>query len=122
MPASIPDKPLNEIKRDDLLHLQMIIEQALLNAELLFKWKTPFFYVDKRPICYLNQTKDYVDVGFWNATHLTVFQEFMTADGRKMIKSLRYESIEAINDDVLTAVVKETYEIREKNSGNRFFY
>lgn len=104
----------SEPYRSMLLHLQLVIENTLPDAELLFKWKVPFFYVEKRPICYLNQSKDYVDVGFWNAAHLTVFQEHMTTDGRKMMKSLRYKSLEAINDDVLMAIVKEAYEMRDK--------
>lgn len=96
------------------MHLQLIIQQTLKDADLLFKWKMPFYYVDKRPICYLNQTKDYVDVGFWNAAHLTVFQEQMTRDGRKIMKSLRYKSLTDINEHVLVAIVKEAYQIRDK--------
>ncbi|NNL16854.1 MAG: DUF1801 domain-containing protein [Flavobacteriaceae bacterium] len=40
------------------------MEQTIQDAELKLKWKVPFYYVDKRPVCYLDQSKDYVDVGF----------------------------------------------------------
>ncbi|WP_142783799.1 DUF1801 domain-containing protein [Changchengzhania lutea] len=95
-----------------LIHVQFLIEKAVPNANLLFKWNVPFFYIDKRPFCYLNQTKDYVDLGFWNVTDLKRFQEYLISDGRKVVKSLRYRTIEDINEEVLLAVIKETYTIR----------
>lgn len=97
-----------------LIHLKSIIEHTILEADLKFKWKVPFYYVDSHPICYLNQTKDYVDVGFWNAAHLTKNLEHMTTAGRKMMKSLRYKKLEDINDAILMEIVKEAYEIRDK--------
>lgn len=98
------------------MHLQTIIEQTIPNANLLFKWKVPFYYVDKRPLCYIHRPvrKDYVDVGFWNAAHLTQLQEHMTKDGRKVMKSLRYKSLEGINTEVLIAIVTEAYRVRDK--------
>jgi hypothetical protein len=102
--------------RSMLLHLQMVIEHTLPDAELKFKWKVPFYYVNDRPICYLNQSKDYVDVGFWNAAHLTVNLEHMTTAGRKMIKSLRFRSIEEINDKILVEILQNAYVIRNKKN------
>ncbi len=58
----ILNKP--EPYRSLLLHLQMVIELTVLDVELKFKLKVPFYYVEKRPVCFLNQSKDYVDVGF----------------------------------------------------------
>ena len=37
--------------RSMLLHLQMVIEHTMPDAELKFKWKVPFYYVNDRPIC-----------------------------------------------------------------------
>lgn len=99
--------------RSILLHLQILIEHTIPDAELLSKWKVPFYYAGIRPICYLNHTKDYVDVGFWNAAHLTNHTESMTTDGRKMMKSLRYKTLSDIDDEVLMEAVKEAYEIRD---------
>ena len=100
--------------RSMLLHLQMVIEQSIPDAELKFKWKVPFYYVGKRPVCYLNQSKDYVDVGFWNSAHLNVNLEHMISAGRKMIKSMRYKSLEEINDKILFEILQNAYEIRDK--------
>lgn len=108
----ILEKP--EPYRSMLLHLQMVVEKTIPDAELKFKWRVPFYYVDNRPICYLNQTKDYVDLGFWNAAHLTVNLEYMTTAGRKMMKSLRYKYLEEINDQILIEILQNAYNIRDK--------
>ncbi len=100
--------------RSMLLHLQMVIEHTIQDAELKFKWRVPFYYVGKRPVCYLNQSKDYVDVGFWNAAHLTLNVEHMTIAGRKVMKSLRYKSLEEINDQILIEILQDAYAIRDK--------
>lgn len=104
----------SEPYRSMLLHLQMVIEHTIPEAELKFKWKVPFYYVGKRPVCYLNQSKDYVDVGFWNAAHLTVNVEHLTTAGRKMMKSMRYKSLEEINDQILIEILQNAHQIRDK--------
>jgi hypothetical protein len=108
----ILNKP--EPYRSMLLHLQMVIDQAIPDAELKFKWKVPFYYVGKRPLCYLNQSKDYVDVGFWNAAHLTVNIDHLTTANRKMMKSLRYTSLNEINDKILIEILQEAFRIKDK--------
>ena len=87
----------------------MLIESTIPENVLMFKWKLPFFYVATRPICYINQTKDYVDLVFWNAAHFTKFTELMVKDKRKRMKSLRYKKIEEINETVLIEILKQAY-------------
>jgi len=53
--------------RSIMMHLQAVIEHSLSDAELKYKWRLPCFYIGKRPICYINQSKVYVDVGFWGS-------------------------------------------------------
>lgn len=91
-----------------------MIEQTIPNAELRFKWKVPFYYVGDRPICYLNQSKDYVDLGFWNAANLSVNLEYMTTAGRKIMKSLRYQTLEEINDEILVEILENAYHVKDK--------
>ncbi|MEO9894332.1 DUF1801 domain-containing protein [Aurantibacter sp.] len=95
--------------RSMLLHMQLIIEMTIKEVDLKYKYRIPFFYIEGKPFCYLNQSKDYIDVGFWNATHLTKNLEYMTTAGRKMMKSLRYTSLEAIDDTILIEVLEESY-------------
>ena len=103
--------------RGMLLHIQSVIAYSVPEAELKFKYRIPFYYIDKKPFCYLNQSKDYVDVGFWNAAHLTVHLERMTTAGRKVMRSLRYTSLAEINDEILIAVLKDAYQVR----GRKFY-
>lgn len=97
-----------------LLHLQVIIENTLPAAVLLFTWRVPFYYVDKSPICYLNVTKGYVDVGFWGAQYFTEQTESLTSDNRKYVKSLRYRSLSEIDDAVLILMLEQAYVHRNK--------
>ena len=100
--------------RSMLLHLQSVIVPTIPKVELKYKYRIPFYYVEEKPFCYLNQSKDYVDVGFWNAKHLTLHLDKMTTAGRKMMKSLRYKSLEHINDKVLVEVLLDAYAVRNK--------
>ncbi len=97
-----------------LLHLQSVIEHIVPEVDLKYKYRIPFYYINGRPFCYLNQSKDYVDVGFWNAAHLSVHLNKMATAGRKMMKSLRYRSLEEIDDAVLTEVLRDAYSVRAK--------
>ncbi len=97
-----------------LLHLQLVIEQTLPEVDLKYKWRVPFYYIEGRPLCYLNHTKGYVDLGFWNSAHLTVHLDRMTVDGRKMMRSLRYRNLEEIDDAVLAEVLQNAYAVRNK--------
>ena len=100
--------------RSMLLHLQLTIERTIPGLDLKFKYKIPFYYCEERPFCYLNQAKDYVDLGFWNAAHLTKHLELLTTDGRKLMRSLRYRTLEEIDEQVLAAVLLNAYEVKDK--------
>ncbi|MDT0559202.1 DUF1801 domain-containing protein [Ichthyenterobacterium sp. W332] len=100
--------------RSILLHLQVVIEHTLPEAELKYKWRIPCYYIGKRPICYLNQSKDYVDVGFWASQHLSVHLEYFITEKRKVVKSLRYNSLKDIDNIILIDVLKDAYAIRDK--------
>ena len=100
--------------RSILLHLQIIIENTIPALDLKYKYRIPFYYLEGRPFCYLNQSKDYVDLGFWNAAHLTVNLEFMCTAKRKMMKSLRYKNPAAIDDTILIEILKDAYSVKDK--------
>jgi len=100
--------------RSMFLHLQAVIEHHIPDVDLKYKYRIPFYYIAGRPFCYLNQSDNYVDVGFWNAAHLTKNVELMTTAGRKMMKSLRYRSLEEIDDSILIEVLQDAYSVRDK--------
>ncbi len=102
--------------RSILLHLQVLIESTLPELELRFKWKVPYYYLHDNPFCYMNVShkKGYVDVGFWASLHLTKFDEFLVSDGRKIVKSLRYFTPDAIHEDILFMILEEAYKVNHK--------
>ncbi|GAB5401381.1 MAG: hypothetical protein Aureis2KO_29660 [Aureisphaera sp.] len=100
--------------RSMLLHIQVVIEATLSEVQLTYKWRLPFYYIDKTPICYLNVTKGYVDIGFWTARHFTKHRELMVSENRKVVKSLRYWSLEEIDEQVLVEVLEQAYKHRRE--------
>ncbi len=109
------DEPFRSI----LLHLKATIEAVIPDIELKFKWGIPCFYSGKSPICYLNAPakKKFVDIAFWNSAHLTKHIELMVTEKRKVVKSLRYKTLEEINDEILVAVLEEANSLK----GNGFY-
>ena len=92
-----------------LLHLQVIIEQNFPNADLQFKWKIPFYILNGKPFCYLNPSKKkkYVDVGFYSNHIFEKYNDKVISEGRKVVKSLRYFSIEDIDSIILVYILAE---------------
>jgi hypothetical protein len=98
-----------------LMHLQVLIEQTLPEADLLYKWRIPCYYIEKRPICYLNQSKDFVDVGFWHSSHLSKkWDKYLISEKRKVVKSLRYRMLDDINDAIFIAILKEVETLKDE--------
>ena len=98
-----------------LLHLQVLIEHTLPEADLLYKWRLPCYYIKKRPICYINQAKDYIDVGFWHSAHLSKkWDDYLIVEKRKVVKSLRYKSLEDIDDEIFIAILKEVETLKDE--------
>lgn len=101
--------------RGILLHLQLMIETTLPEVELKFKWNIPCFYIGKSPICYMNVShkKKFVDLGFWNSANLTKHLDILVSEKRKVVRSLRYSTLEEIDDKILTDVLKNAYAVRQ---------
>lgn len=90
-----------------LLDLKVIIEATLLEVDLQFKWRLPFFYFEGRPLCYLNQSKDYVDFCFWHSQIMEKHQDKFVTENRKSVTSLRYKNNNDINDEVLVYILQK---------------
>ncbi len=98
-----------------LLHLQLLIESSFADVVLKYKYKIPFYYLNDKPFCYLNSVvkKGYVDVGFWASAHLK-YNEHLLSDGRKVVKSLRYQSVKEIDESILLSVLEEACQVNYK--------
>ncbi len=99
-----------------LLQLQVLIESTIPNLELKYKYRIPFYYLEGKPFCYLNvpKKKAYVDVGFWSSAHLSVHLDKMVTEGRKVMKSLRYNTLDDIDAEVLTAILLDAQNVNHK--------
>jgi len=102
--------------RSILLHLQVVITHAVPEVDLKYKYKIPFYYIDGKPFCFtaVQLKKGYVDVGFWVSAHLTKHLEHMITEKRKVLRSLRYYTLEEIDDSILIAVLQDAYSVRDK--------
>lgn len=99
---------LNQIEpyQSILLNLKAIIEAVVPEITLEYKWKLPFYYLHGRPLFYLNQTKNYVDLGFWHAHLLEHYQHYFISENRKAVKSLRYFKETDIDEEILKDVIE----------------
>lgn len=99
------------------MHIVVVVVQVVPEATLEYKWKIPFFYIGKKPFCYLNAShkKQFVDVAFMDGFQLKLHQNLLIADGgRSRVKSLRYKTLEEIDNDVLIDLLKEAKQWLEK--------
>lgn len=93
-----------------LLHIIAVVEHTLPSVTLEYKWSVPYFYHNKKPLCYLNVNvkKQFVDVGFAKGFQISKNQQYLIADnGRNTVKSLRYATLEDIDNSVLQSILKE---------------
>jgi hypothetical protein len=95
--------------REILLNLQVIIENALPELELLYKWRIPYYYYKGKPFCFFNASYkgNYVDVAFNKGFQLTLHTSFLISEKRNTFKSLRYFSLEEINFEILSDILFE---------------
>lgn len=96
--------------RSILMHIVSVIEHTLPEVTLEYKWKMPYFYYNKKPLCFLNANhkSHFVDVVFSKGFQLKNNTDYLIADnGRNTMKSLRYKSLEEIDNALLIAVLKE---------------
>lgn len=95
--------------RNMLFHIIAVVESTIPEATLEFKWKIPFFYYKKKPFCFLNVShkKNYVDIVFSKGFQLKNNLDFLIGDGRNTYKSLRYSTLEEIDNKVLISVIEE---------------
>ena len=110
-PAEVYILKQEEPYRSIMLQLQAIIEAVVPEVELLFKWGCPFFYANGIPICFLNQSKDYVDFAFWHREKLTEYNELFVTTNRTLVTSFRFRSPKNIEDDAVVYILQKQLEI-----------
>lgn len=96
--------------------MQVIIEKELPEAVLLFKWKIPFYYVNGKPFCFINASHKgkFVDLAFNKGYQLEQHLDHLVGEKRNTFKSLRYFSLEEIDNKVLIDLLREQRLFYEK--------
>lgn len=99
--------------KEIIYYVCSVIEQEFPETEMLFKWKIPFYYLDKKPFCYINVShkKKFVDIAFFYGNQLKNNLEFLISENRTQIKSLRYFDLDTIPDNVLRDIINEAKEV-----------
>jgi hypothetical protein len=102
--------------RSILMHVQVIIEHTIPEVELKYKWRIPCYYVGKRPICYLNASHkhQFVDVAFWHSSYIKKYSELLVTENRTVVKSLRYKTLDDVDDTVLISVLKDVNSCKDE--------
>jgi hypothetical protein len=81
------------------------------------------FYYKNKPLCYLNASHKHQFVGRFCKRISTKTKSATVADnGRNTVKSLRYFSLEEINNEILISVSKKAIFILKKARITRGFY
>jgi hypothetical protein len=95
--------------REILFYIIAVIEQEVSDAELLYKYKIPFFYIKGKPFIYLNCNvkKKYVDVGFFYGNQLMNHNAILISENRTLVKSLRYYNLNSVEDAILREIITE---------------
>ena len=94
--------------RSIMLHLQVIIEAHFPELQLKYKWSLPFYYIgDKTMFCF-------VDLGMTHAIELSnKHQALVAGEGRKMLRSLRFKTVDDIDDEILIETLEELMLLRK---------
>ncbi len=92
----------------------MLIESRFPDIQLKFKWHLPFYYLDdKTMFCFFNFRKEFVDLGMPYGIHLTrQVDQLVGGEQRKMLRSLRFDRLETIDDQVVLDCLEELEQIR----------
>jgi len=98
-----------EFYQSILLHIISVVERVVPKATLEYKYGIPYFYLNKKPFCYLapNHKKQFVDLGFAKGFQLKKNQEYLVSENRNTVKSLRYFDLKSIDNKILEEVLLE---------------
>ncbi|MEM6379797.1 MAG: DUF1801 domain-containing protein [Bacteroidota bacterium] len=101
--------------RSIMLHLDLLIKKVIPEIDLKYKWRLPFYYLDdKTMFCFFNFRETYVDLGLPYGSQLTNQTHLIAGKNRKMMRSMRFTSLEEIDDKQVTQLLLALQAIRSK--------
>jgi hypothetical protein len=107
----IEDAP--EKYRETLYVLREIILNSSPFIEEKIAYTVPFFK-HFGMLCYIAHGKRGVEVGFWRGNELSNEQGALTSDERKIVRSLVYQKVEDIDEQILMEVLQEAMMLNEE--------
>ena len=94
--------------RSILLELQILVEHHVPEAELLYKWHLPFYYLNGTMFCFLNLRKTFVELSFPKGILLHDPQNKLRAgENRKNLRSLRYSKVEEVHGELVIEFLEQ---------------
>ena len=61
--------------------------------------------------------KVFAYLGFWHSAYLTKYEPYFSKEKRKVVRALRYTTVEAINEKILIEILLQA----EKHQGKSFY-
>ena len=103
-------------QKEDIQEILWTLRSEIINLssniEERFTYGIPFYYYHK-PLCYLNSTKDGVNVGFYYGTELIERKGFLEHFGRKQIKLIPISNFSKFNFQLFHEILHEAILINE---------
>lgn len=106
-----------------LIHLRVLILDHHSKMGEKISYGIPFFYYDKKPLCYLNILKGqkFVDLAFMRGMRLAKeFPEMKDFNNRKQVRSLQFYSLNEVDESLIKRVLSRAIEMIE--SGDTAWY
>lgn len=101
-----------------MLYVRSVILRTLPNIEEKYNYGIPFYHYNQKPFIYLNILKktNFVDVAFVKGIILKEqFPNLRDYNNRKNVRSLQYNQLESIDEEMLIEIIKAAASLTEKS-------
>ncbi len=101
-----------------MLYVRSVIFKTLPTIEEKYSYKIPFYFHNKKPMCYLNILKNtkYVDVAFVQGVFLEKkFPQLENNNNRKQVRSLSVKSLKNFDEWMFVQLLAEASNLLDKS-------
>ncbi len=101
-----------------MLYVRSVIFKTLPKIDERYSYKIPFYYHNKKPLCYLNVLKNtnHVDIAFVQGFLLeNTFPQLKDHNNRKQVRSLQVKRIDCFNEQNFSQILKEASVLLDKS-------
>ena len=106
-------EPYLQIARE----LHLMIMGCCDDMKLDYKWRLPFYTLNGKMFSFLNFRKNFLDLGLMNGIHLDdSFGKLVDGENRKRLRSLRFTSLEDIENNHTDFYLKRAIEFQAQKN------